>query len=156
MRPARVRFKYPQSWTLAEAKAAPAGVAAFDLRQGSAATGLVGLIRVKVLSREHFAGATADDLVKSWGAEMTEAGVELGKPAYDADLEPEAGFAGGCYLLIPARVGGQADEARLLVLSTRDAWVVVSMLGPVRERGAMEWMVVKRAFEVVHDTLRVE
>lgn len=150
-------FVYPKSWTAKVAKNAPKGISVCDVSHGNETAGLVGWIRVKAHSRAVYPSGAAPAYLASFREDLADAGFLPDVPIFDAPIAPSGKFlAGGRFLIMPATKDGKVSEVRLVILPTQDAWLVLSLLSPPRDRGPVEWMINKRAFEIVRDTLSPE
>lgn len=149
-----VSFTYPKSWTLLPGKSPPKGIAAFDLYNGDEKTGTIGWIRVKIAARSLYPDATTDQYVNSFLEEVAASGFRFDNAVFNAPIDPGPKFLpGGKYIVFPVFKDNAVSEARLVVLPSKNAWYVLSLLSPARDRGMVEWMVNKRAFEILHNSL---
>jgi len=149
-----VSFTYPKSWTLTPGTNAPKGIAAFDLYNGDEKTGTIGWIRVKIAARSLYPDATANQYVNSFLEEVAASGFAFDNAVFNAPIDPGTKFLpGGRYIIFPVFKDNVVSEARLVVLPSKNAWHVLSLLSPARDRGMVEWMINKRAFEILHNSL---
>ncbi len=147
-------FLYPKTWKLEASTRLSKGIAAFDIRHGTEEASVVGWIRVKVVARSAYPEAGAPEYVFSFFEELNKGGMVFDNPVFDAKVAGGGKFLeGGRYLILPVFAADTVSEARLVVLPTAKAWYVLSLISPTRERGILEWMVNKRAFEIIQDTL---
>ncbi len=153
----KLSFLCPKSWLLKPAKNAPEGIAVCDLSHGSEEVGIVGWIRVKIHSRTVYPDFCAPEYLSSFREELADLKYLADVPIFNAPIEPVGKFLqGGRYIIMPATRDGKVSEIRLVILPTKDSWLVLSLLSPPRDRGPVEWMINKRAFEIVRDTLAPE
>ncbi len=156
--PVKASFTYPGSWTLKAAAKCPAGIGVVDIRHGDAEVGAIGWIRLKVVDRATYPKVGADENVLALADEMTEQGFVFGKPLFSGAPAVQDGkfLEGGRVLIYPVSKGDIKSEVRLVVVPTKKAWFVLSLLTPQRPSGMMPWMVNKRAYEIVYETLKPE
>lgn len=147
-------FTYPKSWTLVPGTSAPKGISALDLYNGDDTTGTIGWIRVKAASKSAYPEATAEQYVNSFLEEVAASGFKFDNAVFNAPIDPAPKFvAGGRYIVFPVFKENEVSEARIAVMPSQDTWFVLSLLSPARDRGLQEWMVNKRAFEILHNSL---
>lgn len=155
--PTKVAFLFPRSWTAKPAASPPDGMAVCDLTHGSEEKGVAGWIRVKSVSRTTYPKAGAADHLAGLREELGDLGFTTDTAVFDGPVEPAKSFeAGGRFVIFPATRDGRLNEVRAVFLPTRDAWLVLTLLTPAHELGPIEWMINKRAFEIVRDTLATE
>lgn len=146
LHPAVVGFSYPDSWTVAEEALSESEC---DVRLDAAA-GDRGAGSIHLSAR---ADVRPRKLVADHWARLARQGIQLGDRPELAPRTAPDGFLEASSLTATGEQDGQEVEVRAMVLATEKATLLLGTHGPTRARSAVDWMVLKRAFELVRDTV---
>lgn len=146
--PAIVGFSYPASWSVREEAVTPDQL---DVRLDSVA----GHPAAGAIHASLRGGGSPRRLLADFLGRRAREGTHLDEAPELTPCAAPTGFAEAASLAMTGTHQGLDVELRALVLTTPAAILLLGTCGPTRVRAAADWMVCRRAFEIVTETAYV-